>query len=182
MCDTEVYTVRVDSVYNSSHVDFVGYINIPLRNVIKAELLSMSVAANTSVTPIIHVYVDELVSKMNDRTNLQYAIRTAGTISTEGPTPSSAVTNVAALSTCIASIPAEAVNERTVYGSNANFPTEVIFIEPIRQLTQLTIRLYKDTGRLVEDPTDKYTFMTFRFTCSKPNRCLYPDRGGVPLM
>lgn len=182
MCDTEVYTVRVDSVYSSSHVDFVGYINIPLKNVIKAELLSMSVSANTSITPIVHVYVDELVSKLNTRTDLQYSIRTAGTISTEGPAPAAQVANTSALATCIASVPAEAVNERTVYGCSSNFPVEVYFIEPIRQLTQLTIRLYKDTGLLVDNPTDKYTFMTFRFTCSKPNRCLYPDRGGVPLM
>ena len=48
MCDTEVYTIRVDSLGASSNTSFVGYLNIPLRNVVKAELLSASVNANAS--------------------------------------------------------------------------------------------------------------------------------------
>lgn len=184
MCDTEVYTVRVDSQYSAtdSHSNFVGYLNIPLRNVIKAELLSMSVYANNTVTPILHVYVDELVSKFSTRTDLQYNFQAAGAISTEGPTPAALVANAASLATCIASVPSDQVNPRTVYSSSSNFPTEVIFIEPIRQITQLTIRIFKDNGRLVTGTGDSPTFFTFRFTCSKPNRCLYPDRGGAPLM
>lgn len=183
MCDTEVYTVRVDSQYSAtdSHSNFVGYINVPLRNVVKAELLSASVLTNNTV-PIIHIYVDELVSKLNDRTNLQYAIRSAGTISTEGPTPTSAVTNVSSLATCIASIPTDPVNYRTVFSSGSNFPVEVYFIEPIRQIGQLTIKIFRETGALLGLTGDGPTFLTFRFTCAKPNRCLYPDRGGEPLM
>ena len=47
MCDTEVYTIRVDSVGASSNASFIGYMNIPLRNVIKAEILSVSFHANS---------------------------------------------------------------------------------------------------------------------------------------
>jgi len=183
MCDTEVYTVRVDSQYaaTDSHSNFIGYINVPLRNVIKAELLSASVYTNQAL-PIIYIHVEELISKLNDRTNLQYAIRAAGAISTEGPTPTSAVANTSSLATCIASIPTNQAHARTIFGALSDFPAEVYFIEPIRQIEKLTIKIFNETGGILGSTGDSPTFLTFRFTCSKPNRCLYPDRGGAPLM
>lgn len=185
MCDTEVYTVRVDSQYSASdsHSNFVAYMNVPLRNVIKAELLSASVYTGTPPgPPVIYIYVDELVSKLSDRTDLQYSIRTAGTISTEGTAPGSTISNTAALATCIASIPSDQAYNRTIFSTGSNFPVETYFIEPIRQIDKLTIRIFKETGTLLSGTGENATFMTFRFTCSKPNRCVYPDRGGAPLM
>lgn len=173
MCDTEVYTVRVDTVNATvSNVDFVSYINIPLRNVVKAELIMASISANTTSAQALCIYVDELVSKFNDRATLQFDMSTAGTISTQGSL-TSPISNVQFLKTALAVIPAEEVNSRTVFTlSGSGFPTDVQFIEPIRQLKTLTVKIFKANGELLEDPTG-HTFLTFRFTCAKPNVCQY---------
>jgi len=173
MCDTEVYTIRVDTVNTTvSNVDFVSYINIPLRNVVKAELITASIAANTNDTAAIYVYVDELVSKFNDRADLQFNMSTAGTISTQGSL-TAPISNVQYLKTAMASIPTEQVTARTIYtSSGSGFPTDVKFVEPIRQIKTLTVKLFKANGDLLSDP-DGHTFLTLRFTCAKPNVCQY---------
>lgn len=182
MCDTEVYTVRVDTINtNVSNVNFTSYINIPLRNVVKAELLMASISANVNDTPALSIYVKELVSKFNDRSTLQFTMGSAGTISTQGSLTAQ-IPNLQYLKTAIATIPTDQVTPRTIFTlSGSGFPTDTVFIEPIRQLQTLTVTIYKANGDVLSDPTG-HTFLTFRFTCSKPNQCLYPDRGGVPLL
>lgn len=173
MCDTEVYTVRVDTVNTTvSNVDFVSYINIPLRNVVKAELLTASIAANASDTHAICIYVDELVSKFNDRATLQYTLGASGTISTQGSL-TAPVSNLQYLKNSLAAIPTEQVLTRTIYtSSGAGFPTDVQYVEPIRQLKTLTVKLFKSNGDLLSDPAGP-SFLAFRFTCAKPNVCQY---------
>ncbi len=185
MCDTEVYTIRVDSVYSASNTSFVSYLNIPLRNVIKAELLSCSFHGNAQSIPTsaMYVHVEELTSKFLDRGNLDYNSQVAGKISTEGVAPYSTISNTNMLATSIVCIPlADGIpDHRTIFTTGGYFPVEVVYIDPIRQLEKLTVNLYASSGG---QPTIDLgpTFLTFRFTCSKPNRCLYPDRGGVPLL
>lgn len=182
MCDTEVYTVRVDTSNTTvSNVNFTSYINIPLRNVVKAELLMASISANVADTPALSIYVSELVSKFNDRADLQYTLGSGGSISTQGAL-TGPIANIQPLKTAIALIPTEQVSARTVFTlSGSGFPTDVVFIDPIRQLQTLTVTIYKANGEALSDTTG-HTFLTFRFTCSKPNQCLYPDRGGAPLL
>jgi hypothetical protein len=173
MCDTEVYTVRVDSVNTTvSNVNFTSYINIPLRNVVKAELLMASLASNAASSNVFYIYVDELASKFNDRADLQYTIGAAGSISTQGAV-TAAVSNISQLRGSIACIPAaESVNIRTVYtSSGVGFPTDVSFIEPIRQVKTLTVSILNEQGNLATDAAP--TFLTLRFTCAKPNVCQY---------
>lgn len=176
MCDTEVYTVRVDSVYAASNTSFIGYLNIPLRNVIKAELLMASIHGNAASIPtsMLYVHVDELVSKFTDRTNLQYEIRVAGQQSTEGTAPSSTISNVNYLATAFVGIPLidGAPDHRTIFTINGYFPTEIQYIEPIRQIEKLTVNIFASSGGQ-PTITDGPTFLTFRFTCSKPNVCRY---------
>ena len=176
MCDpaNEVYTLRVDSVFAPSNNTFVGFINIPLKNVIKAELLSASIHANSATTAYMYVYVDELVSKFNDRTNLLYYVQGAGTQTTEGTAQTGgAVSNVTQIATSIAAIPTEEVNDRTLFSVANNYPAEVNFIEPIRSLEKLSIQILTAAGLPVATPNGQPTFLVFRFTCSKPNICQY---------
>ena len=176
MCDpaNEVYTLRVDSVFAPSNNTFVGFINIPLKNVIKAELLSASIHANSATTSYMYVYVDELVSKFNDRTNLLYYVQGAGTQTTEGTAQTGgAVSNVTQIATSIAAIPTEEVNDRTLFSVANNYPAEVNFIEPIRSLEKLSIQILTAAGLPVATPNQQPTFLVFRFTCSKPNICQY---------
>jgi len=176
MCDTEVYTVRVDSVYASSNTSFVSYINIPLRNVIKAELLSCSFHGNATSIPTsaMYVHVAELTSKFLDRGNLSYDSQVAGEISTEGTAPYLTISNTNMLATSMVCIPLSdgIPDHRTIFTSGNYFPVEVSYIDPIRQIEKLTVNLYASSGG---QPTIDLgpTFLTFRFTCSKPNVCQY---------
>ena len=185
MCDTEVYTVRVDSVYAASNTSFVSYLNIPLKNVIKAELLSCSFHGNAASisTSAIYVHVEELTSKFLDRGNLNYDSQVAGQISTEGVGPYLPISNTNMLATSLVCIPLSdgIPDHRTIFTQGAYFPVDVTYIEPIRQIEKLTINLYASSGG---QPTIELgpTLLTLRFTCSKPNRCMYPDRGGAPLL
>ena len=176
MCEpvNEVYTLRVDSVFAPSNNTFVGFINIPLKNVIKAELLSASVHANALTTSYMYVYVEELVSKFNDRTNLLYYLQGAGTQTTEGTAQTGgAVSNVNQIATSIAAFPTEEVNDRTLFSVANNYPAEVNFIEPIRTLEKLSVQILTAAGLPVATPNQQPTFLVFRFTCSKPNICQY---------
>ena len=172
MCDTEVYTVRVDSVNTAvSNVNFTSYINIPLRNVVKAELLMASLEANVASSNVFYVYVDELTSKFNDRSDLQYTLGAVGNVSTQGSVTAQ-LSNVSQLRGALACIPADQVNPRTVYtSSGAGFPTDVSYIEPIRQIKTLSVSILDEQGNLAADVAP--AFLTIRFTCAKPNVCQY---------
>jgi hypothetical protein len=176
MCDTEVYTVRVDSVYSASNTSFVSYLNIPIRNVIKVELLSCSFHGNATSIPTsaMYVHVAELTSKFLDRGNLSYDSQVAGQISTEGTAPYLAISNTNMLATSLVCIPLSdgIPDHRTIFTSGNYFPVEVVYIDPIRQIEKLTVNLYASSGGqpIIEQGP---TFLTFRFTCSKPNVCQY---------
>ena len=187
MCDTEVYTIRVDSIGASSNASFIGYMNIPLRNVIKAEILSASFHANAN-TPVTtsgyYINIEELKSKFNDKTYLSYSSQVSGIISNEGAAPSITVSNVNQLATSVLFIPLEdnpTTNHRTIFTTNGYFPVEVPFIEPIRQIEKFTVNLYSASGAQ-PNITGGPTYLTLRITCSKPNVCLYPGRDGIPIM
>jgi hypothetical protein len=155
-----------------SNVDFVSYINIPLRNVVKAELLAASIVANASDTHAISIYVDELVSKFNDRATLQYTISSSGKISNQGAL-TAPLSNLQYLKSSLAAIPTDQTLTRTIYtASGSGFPTDVMFVDPIRQLKTLTVKLFKADGTLLTDAAGP-NFLTFRFTCAKPNVCQY---------
>ena len=176
MCDTEVYTVRVDSVYAASNTSFVSYLNIPIRNVIKVELLSCSFHGNATSIPTsaMYVHVAELTSKFLDRGNLSYDSQVAGQISTEGIAPYLTISNTNMLATSLVCIPLSdgIPDHRTIFTNGNYFPVEVVYIDPIRQIEKLTVNLYASSGGqpiIDQGPT----FLTLRFTCSKPNVCQY---------
>jgi hypothetical protein len=178
MCDTEVYTVRVDSSFATSNVSFVGYLNIPLRNVVKAELLCASLHGNAtapSTTSAYYVNVDELKSKFLDRTDLKYNVSVAGQTGNVGSSTST-VSNVGYLASSLVCIPVSdgSSEHRTTFTTGNYFPVEIAYLEPIRQLTKLTVSIFNAAG-VQPAITGGPTFMTFRFTCAKNNPCLYPN-------
>jgi hypothetical protein len=180
-CDKyETYTLKVDSVYAPANNSFIGYINIPLRNIVKAEVLSASISSNISSgsSNVAYLYAMELDSKFNDRMDVQTTITSFNSntsarpqTSNIGPNLTGTFSNLNQMRTSLVAIPMEPVNPRTVFTVSNYFPTDIEYIEPIRQIQQLTISLYNETGGLltVTGPT----FLVLRLTCAKRNRCLY---------
>jgi len=167
----ETYTVKVDSRGAPANNSFVGYIDIPLRNVVKVEVLSANMDSNLAATPSLYLYINELVSKFNDKASIQTSISVAGATSNIGPTPAGLTSNISQLRTSLACIPAEQVNPRTVFTVNGYWNTEVEFIEPIRQIQYLTVSIFSSSGNLAD--LAGVTYLTLRFTCAKRNTCLY---------
>lgn len=177
----EVYTVHVNSrnvAAPSSNVNFVAQLDIPLRNVIKAELLMASVSPSTNAYPVVHVYVDELVSKFTTLAGVASTIGSAG-LSTAVGASAGASSNVGYLKNSFAVLPLDPASDRAgsgrvLYNKLTNFPTECSYINPIRQLSRLTISLWNPDGSIpTTADTNGESYLTFRFECSKDNVCLY---------
>jgi hypothetical protein len=170
----ETYTIKVDTQFGTSNTSFISYLNTPLRNVVKVEVLSVSIASNAATTPAIYMYIMELDSKFNDRAQIQTQVTSfsnASPTSNIGPNPTGTFSNVSQLQTALVCIPADQVNPRTVFTTGGYFPAVTEFIEPVRQIQQLTVSFYKNEGSLLT--TIGSTFITLKFTCAKQNRCLY---------
>jgi len=177
----EVYTVHVNSrnaIDPSSNVNFVAQLDIPLRNVVKAELLMASVSASMNTFPVIHVHVDELVSKFTTLAGVSSTIGVSGLSTTVGAS-AGASANVGYLKNSFAVLPLGTAADlagsgRVLYNKLTNFPTECNYINPIRQLNRLSISLWNPDGTVptTADPGGE-SYFTFRFECSKDNVCLY---------
>lgn len=176
MCDPEheVYYVKGDSVFAPSNNTFTVYFNTVMRNVIKAEVMSVSAHSNVISSGnqnYMYVYVNELSSKFNDRANGQIAIQVSGNTSNIGPNQSANIANLSKLAGSIVAVPLEENQQRTNFTFNQNYPAQAYFIEPIRQVDKLTIELLDGSGTSLLNVGP--TFVVFRITCAKGNRCLY---------
>ena len=173
MCDCEtreVYTISVDSVYASApntDASFVAYLNTPLRNVVKAELLGASVASSSNV---LYVHVSELVTKFNDHAPLRYTLSSAGASSNTGAV-TQLQSNLSYISEAFAVIHEPATGGRQYFHKQADYEASAIYRDPIRTLDKLTVKLYNGVGEV--PATDSPTYLLFRFECSKNNKCLY---------
>ena len=171
----EVYTVRVDSFgVTTPYSTFTAYLPIPLRNVVKAELLMASVHQQFS-NAICHVYVEELVSNFITRAAPAYTVGLDGTTSNVGV--ATQILNKGRIERAFATIPTSNITSagsdyRVVWTSGNDFPTDVEYINPIRQLKTLTVTFYDGaTGDL--QTMDQTSYFIFRFECAKDNVCLY---------
>jgi hypothetical protein len=183
----EIYTVNVDSIgfASTTQNDFTTFFNIPLKNVVSAELLSANIPWTTANGPpssnVIYIWVEQLVSKFNDRTlpglaENQGTLPPAANPSIDAPISTAAikVSNTAVLQGSFVRFNAEQTpgNTRTMYESAGNFSSKVNFIDPIRQLDKLHIRILDERGTPL-NITAPPSFFTFRFECSKNNICNY---------
>ena len=182
-CDRrEVYTIHVSTENVQSPqttFNFIAYIDIPLRNVVKAELLMASLAPTDNTSAIAYIYIPELASKFYQRAVLSTNVSAAGLTTTIG-SASGVLPNAGPINNSFAALPYDSASYlnssnnggRLIYNKNSNFPTDHEYIEPIRQLKQLTIQIYKTNGSLMSAGSAN-NFFTFRFECAKDNMCLY---------
>jgi hypothetical protein len=171
----EVYTVRVDSFgVSGDYSTFQVFINVPLRNVVKAELLMASIHQKYS-NAICHVYVDELTSNFVTRAAPAYTVGLDGTTSNVGV--ATQISNKGLIERAFVTIPTSniasgSLDGRVLWRSLADFPTDVEYINPIRQLKTLTISFY-DGATGLPQTMDQTSYFSFRFECAKDNVCLY---------
>ena len=172
----EVFTVRVDSVgvTGSSYSSFTAYLPVPLRNVVKAELLMASIHQQYS-NAICHMYVEELVSNFLTRAGPAYALAVDGYTSNVGA--GTQLSNKGLIERAFVTIPTSNIaqgtpDNRVVWTSGNDFPTDVEYINPIRQLKTLTITFYDGATGLLQT-MDQTSYFIFRFECAKDDIRLY---------
>jgi hypothetical protein len=173
--DREVYTVRVDSFgVGAPYSTFQAFLDVPLRNVVKAELLMASIHQQYS-NAICHVYVEELISKFITRAGPNYTSATSNIVTTVGI--SSQLSNKGLVDRAFVTIPTSNVTSagsdyRVVWTALNDFPTDVEYINPIRQLKTLTFTFLDGNTGLLQTMNEVSHFV-FRFECAKDNVCLY---------
>jgi hypothetical protein len=173
--DREVYTVRVDSFgVGTPYSTFQAFLDVPLRNVVKAELLMASIHQQFS-NAICHVYVEELISKFKSRAGPAYTVGLGSTSSNVGV--ATQIANRGLVDRAFVSIPTSNVTSagsdyRVVWTAFNDFPTDVEYINPIRQLKTLTFTFLDGTTGL-QQTMDQMVYFVFRFECAKDNVCLY---------
>ena len=173
--DREVYTVRVDSFgVSENYSTFQAFLDVPLRNVVKAELLMASIHQQFS-NAICHVYVEELTSKFISRAGPAYTVGLGGTTSNVGV--ATQIANRGLVDRAFVSIPTSNVTSagsdyRVVWTALNDFPTDIEYINPIRQIKTLTFT-FLDGATGLPQTMDQMVYFVFRFECAKDNVCLY---------
>jgi hypothetical protein len=172
----EVITVKVDSVGadSTAYSTFKTYLPVPLRNIVKAELLMASIHQQYS-NAVCHVYVEELVSNFMTRAAPAYTIGLDGITSNVGA--GTQILNKGLIERAFVTIPTSNVTSagsdyRVVWTSGRDFPTDVEYINPIRQLKTLTISFY-DGATGAPQTMDQTSYFLFRFECAKDDMRLY---------
>jgi hypothetical protein len=173
--DREVYTVRVDSFgVGTPYSTFQAFLDVPLRNVVKAELLMASIHQQYS-NAICHVHVEEITSKFITRAGPSYTLGLGGTTSNVGV--ATQISNAGFIDRAFVTIPTSNVSagvtdNRVLWTSVKDFPTDVEYINPIRQLKTLTFTFF-DGATGLRQTMDQMVYFVFRFECGKDNVCLY---------
>jgi hypothetical protein len=173
--DREVYTVRVDSFgVGTPYSTFQAFLDVPLRNVVKAELLMASIHQQFS-NAICHVYVEELISKFITRAGPSYTTGLGPVSSNVGV--GTQILNKGLIDRAFVTIPTSNIasapaDYRILWTTGNDYPTDIEYINPIRQLKTLTFKfLDGNTGDF--QTMDQVCYFVFRFECAKDNVCLY---------
>lgn len=173
----EKFTLHIDS-FNQAANSFQVFVNIPLKTVVKAEVLAVSLSSNTTVASsnISYLIIDELISRYNDKTipsvvetlyggsDAFNANNTGKDVSTYKPYTTSNVSN---MQRAFLKFDLDPVNKATKFYVNQNYPTDTEYIQPIQQLDKLTISIYDERG--VPIVTNGPTYITMRFCCARDN-------------
>lgn len=162
-CNQEIYNIQVSTAnvdtYNSaqSNVSFTATLGNPLKDVVRAELVTASIPCNTS--NVVYVVVDELVTRYTDFADTKPATGDGHSIQTSGTKLRD--TFGAVYNDNISSSP------RIVYYNR--YPIIAEYPYPIQRLDKLSVRLYGENGALITDQGT--SFFTFRFICDRKNMC-----------
>jgi hypothetical protein len=124
---------------------------------------------------ICHVYVEELISKFITRAGPNYTVGLGGTTSNVGV--ATQIANKGLVDRAFVTIPTSNIasagsDYRVLWTSVKDFPTDIEYINPIRQLKTLTFT-FLDGATGLQQTMDQSVYFVFRFECAKDNVCLY---------
>ena len=154
--DYEYHTITVDSIGQDSANTFTCHLQQPLKNVVQARLLAAHIHSNV-VTEHCYISIEELDSIFNDRA-------------------SNVLTGQGHLSTLRGSFASLVTDETTHAAGNStiifkdNYPIMTQYIDPIRRIDRLSVKIRDQTGNTIKNSTDDGdNFLVLRFVCRKPN-------------
>lgn len=161
----EYHTITVDSIGQSSANTFVAYLQNPLRNVVQARLLACHVHSNVQ-TEHLYISIDELDTHFNDR----------AAISGVNSNAHAGQGNLSIVRSSFGSVITDATTHGASDGNalitfrDSHYPVVVQYIDPIRRIDKLTVKLLDQNGATIKNSTDAgHNFLVFRFVCRKPN-------------
>lgn len=162
-CEQEIYNIHVstsnvEQYGSSSNVNFVATFNMPLKDVVRAELVTASIACNTS--NVVYINVDELNNKFTDFANAKEAT---------GSTDHGFDTTSSILRSAFGSMYNDDIGSKERITYYNRYPIVAEYPYPIQRLNKLSIKLYDQYGDLITDQGTN--FFTFRFVCNRRNLC-----------
>ena len=154
--DYEYHTITVDSIGQDSANTFTCHLQQPLKNVVQARLLAAHIHSNV-VTEHCYVSIDELDSIFNDRAS--NVLTGQGNLSILRGSFASLVTD---------QITHASGNSTIIFKDN--YPIMTQYIDPIRRIDRLSVKIRDQTGNTIKNSTDDGdNFLVLRFVCRKPN-------------
>jgi len=158
-CNHETFTFQVSSFGATSNVDFTGVLNTPIKNIIEASIVTCSIATNTS--NVVYIVVDELNSRFTDFVTESAAVSSGGSYNL--------LSTGSKLRNAMGAIYNEDITSKNRIIFYNRYPIQCAYINPINDLSKLSIRLYDHAGAALTD--QGHNFMTFRFKCARKNLC-----------
>lgn len=154
--DYEYHTITVDSIGQDSANTFTCHLQQPLKNVVQARLLAAHIHSNV-VTEHCYISIEELDSIFNDRAS--NVLTGQGNLSILRGSFASLVTDQTTH---------DAGNSTIIFKDN--YPIMTQYIDPIRRIDRLSVKIRDQTGNTIKNSTDDGdNFLVLRFVCRKPN-------------
>ena len=150
----EYHTITVDTIGQSSANTFTCFLNQPLHNVVQARLIAARINTVTPSSGSEHCYIsiEELDSIFSDR---------ASNVLTGQSDMSMIRGSFASLVT---------TDDIGIISFRDNYPIVTQYINPIRTISRLTVKIRNQDGLLIEPPSPaENNFIVLRFVCRKPN-------------
>ena len=152
----EYHTVTIDSIGQSSSNSFTVYLNQPIKNVVQARLVATHLHTEDT-TEHYYISIEELDSNFNTRASNVYGGQSA----------------LSKVNGCFASLVSTAIdhgNSEHIQLFRDEYPIVTQYIDPIRQLSRLTIKIFDQDGNLLTpNGDDDPNHLIIRFVCRKPN-------------
>jgi hypothetical protein len=150
----EYHTITVDTIGQSSANTFTCFLNQPLHNVVQARLIAARINTVTPSNGSEHCYIsiEELDSIFSDR---------ASNVLTGQSDMSMIRGSFASLIT---------TDDLGIISFRDNYPIVTQYINPIRTISRLTVKIRNQDGLLIKPPNPvENNFIVLRFVCRKPN-------------